>query len=123
MARDFNPSNEPGTCIYCGARLRQSVFKAHTIKRTVSLCCQAPVESQMFRDPKIIASWRSGYYCTACKRELVGDAEDTEVQVTEVPEKRSAVAGYADLFCTRDCGYQFGLIAALQGVRYVKKES
>jgi uncharacterized protein CbrC (UPF0167 family) len=121
MARDFNPSNKPGTCIYCGAGLRHSVFKAHTFKNTISLCCQARVDQRMKRQPGI-AGWAQERFCTVCGRSMVGDAEDTEVRVTEVPERRSAEAGYAGLFCTRDCGYRFGLLAARKGIRYTRRE-
>lgn len=120
MARSFNPSNLPHTCLYCGTKLRQAVYKGHTLQSTISLCCQARVDQRMERRAGT-GGWRNVRFCTGCSRELVGDAEDTEVRETVVPERRSEMYGYHDCFCTRDCGYSFGLLAARKGVRYTQR--
>lgn len=116
MAREFNPSNKPEPCLYCGTKLRYSVFKERTYTRTVTLCCQAGIEWN-YR-PSFGGSYRQ---CATCHREITGQ-DDTE-QVTEtVPESRSKIPGRAGLFCTIDCGFSFGCLAAEKGVRYVRKE-
>jgi hypothetical protein len=114
--RPFGPSNRPDTCLYCGAGLKHDVFKGSTHKTAISLCCRARVEQRTRRTPT--SDWDVVLACTGCGRELVGDAEDTEVRTTVVPERRSRDKGYAGYFCTRSCGYRFGLLAARQGVRY-----
>lgn len=122
MARDFNPSNEPQTCLYCGAKLKHTVYRGHVLKNTISLCCQARVDQRMERQNSV-GGWRSVRFCTGCSRELVGDAEDTEVRETAVPERRSELAGHHGFFCTVDCGYRFGRLAAEKGVRYRRVEA
>ena len=117
--RPFNPSNRPQTCLYCGAKLRHTVYPETSYKTTVSLCCQAPTaESWGTRDGR----WGSHLYCSACTRELVGDADDVETRTHVTPERTSELAGYAGYFCTRDCGYRFGVLAAEKGTRYRRVE-
>jgi len=117
--RPFNPSNQPETCLYCGTKLKVTVFQGHSWSSTVSLCCQAPLATDH------TMRWRDGkdhVMCSQCRRELVPDADDTETKTTVVPERRSEHAGYAGYFCTRDCGYRFGVLAAEKGVRYRRTE-
>jgi hypothetical protein len=116
--RPFNPSNRPDTCLYCGVGLKYTVFSEQRYARTVSLCCQAPVR----QDYGVWeGSWGGQLACSACNRVLVGDTEDTETVEHVTPERRSRDKGYGGYFCTRDCGYRFGLLAAEKGVRYTKR--
>lgn len=121
MARDFNPSNQPMTCLYCGTKLKHKVWKAYTYTSTITLCCQAEIGSGMERAPLGMAGWREVRRCKTCQREITG-VDDTENVTRTTPEKVSARAGYDDIFCTLDCGYRFGKLAADKGVRYIKKE-
>lgn len=117
--RAFNPSNEPDTCLYCGSRLYAHPGKEYTLKNTVTLCCQAPVEQRIERDDTL-SGWRSVSRCSTCRRELVVDADDTEVRERTEVYGRSDTRGYDGVFCTLDCGYRFGQLAASKGVRYRK---
>lgn len=117
MARVFGPSNEPMTCLYCGTKLRRQIFKAHRYTQTISLCCQAPIVFATIPDPSTLANWRNSKACQTCGREITGH-DDTEDRVVERPERQSRYAGRDDTFCTVDCGYRFGLLAARKGVRY-----
>lgn len=116
--RAFNPSNEPGTCLYCGTRLHKHEGKAYTFKNTVTLCCQAPPVTAMEQDSSTLANWRSVMRCSRCRRELVGDEDDLEVRERTETVGRRDYLGYDGTFCTLDCGYRFGRLAASKGVRY-----
>lgn len=116
--RPFNPSNLPDTCLYCGVALPEHPGKEYTHKNTVSLCCRGAVARAMEPDSSTLANWRSVMRCSICRRELVGDADDIETVETVSVFGRSDTRGYDGDFCTLDCGYRFGVLAASKGVRY-----
>ena len=116
--RPFNPSNQAGSCLYCGKKLSAHVGKEITHKNTVTLCCQAPIHHNgAYR-------WSGGpeYSCSRCRRVIQMDGDDTEVQERTVVYGQRDYLGYDGLFCTANCGYRFGVLAAKKGVRYTKRQ-
>lgn len=78
--RAFNPSNRPGTCLYCGHKLR----------------------------------W--------IKRSFTEGPRGVLIPIRERPNLYRKPGDYGDgFFCGLRCGYQFGVLAAGHGNRFVSK--
>lgn len=96
-------TNAPGTCLWCGKKLRQKYdSKYEHYNRSRSLCCKAPVID--------------GHTCEGCGNYV--DSGRRLVSRTKVHER---LGDYGDgAFCTLRCGYMFGVAAAKNGFRLQK---
>lgn len=111
MARDkaYGATNEPRTCLWCGARLTQIMtFNSADlagVPRTTSACCKRPVYTDEMVEHPILR-------CERCH-----ETQSQKVyRRTGEPTGRYGESG-AGLFCRTRCGYQFGHALAQHGRR------
>jgi hypothetical protein len=116
MARDkdYGATNEPRTCLWCGAQLRQITtwtgqFQTESIRRSTSRCCYVAI----YLDP---ASGR--YKCEQCGSD---SAPYTKQRAVTAPTGTYGEDGDG-LFCRTRCGYQFGRALAQHGRRLKPRE-
>lgn len=120
MAREFNPSNKPCTCLFCGRKL---AFKYHSRYESCVDPSKPPKSchcgcTDFETNPKAENGivWR----CMACWAGAGGRPYRKLVSRTKVYDLPGA---YGDgFFCNLDCGVKFARIAAQLGFRAVKKE-
>jgi len=127
--RYFEASNKPGTCLWCGRKLKRPVHVEYE-----------RVPGQWTKPPKTCSSpYRMRHYVCGGSFTLEREGSDeappryecNECGIYHICEPKRRVvsrtftseeAGIADLFCTRSCGEQFGIRAAELGFRLQKKE-
>lgn len=104
--RPFKATNKPGTCKWCGWKLRRPAVTvrgpAEYPKR--SKCCRAPIEQLSERDPRrMICSLCAGY--PGLVRKII----------SKTP-RYDKPGDYGDgHFCGLSCGYRFAVAMANQG--------
>jgi hypothetical protein len=119
VSRPHHASNKPGTCLWCGRKLR---LKCHT-KTTRApgflppnkTCCTSP-------DWKLVDETFGRFECGHCGEEAWGARRTTIVSRT--PTFEGAARGdYGDnAFCGLRCGYAFGVTMAGHGHRIAPRE-
>ena len=108
--KTFGATNEPRTCLWCGARLVQIIERDgawETIDRTKSACCRKPIYLGLDQ-------WNDqpAHRCQKCDRIQV-------MKIHRYPTRATGRYGQDGdgLFCRTRCGYQFGRALALNGRR------
>lgn len=112
MGQPCGATGEPGTCKWCGRKLRQQFYtKYEHVQRTKSLCCKAEITEDEFGTT---VCGKCSKYTSRFKKRLVSS------------KKRFDKPGsYGDgHFCGLNCGYLFGVVLADSGreVRPTKKQ-
>lgn len=120
MSREYDPSNEPDTCLWCGDRLRHSydTVKEQTGKRAAPA---GECYSCMGHEYKRIGpdDWDQPFACASCGTPYYGRKVERIVSRTQRSEKPGAYAdGY---FCTGVCARYFATAAARNGYRFQPK--
>lgn len=115
VMRDFGASNEKGSCLWCGNKLRVKTYTERSepgtgkLKAPSYVCCGA--------------GWKKaeepGYFdCRGCGHQCRGEHSRTIIKRTPVYEG-AAAGDYGDnAFCGLHCGYAFGVSMAGLGRRF-----
>jgi hypothetical protein len=121
----FNPSNEEGTCLWCGKKL---IFFCHTEwentgKEGPDTChyCDCKAEKGEPDPDEYEEGFHfPGYRCPKCHRPVIPR------KIRKVASRRRFwdKPGYAGsgYFCTLRCGHSFAVDAARNGYRFKPKE-
>jgi hypothetical protein len=92
-ARPFNPSNEPGTCLWCGRKLTTQTYKVD------------PTDAKKFIKGDRLGVGGDGYFCTLVDGYSWAVTFAALGQRMVVPKKKQAqpcsdcVNGYCDMNC------------------------
>lgn len=109
MTRPFNPSNKPGTCLWCGRKLRPS-YRAETVGtgkwRRPKACSGCGAEGDVFDKTALPGH----YVCRACSTNLFG------IQRRRLVGRRE-IAPAPEFFDTNTCARAFAESAARDGIR------
>jgi hypothetical protein len=114
----FNATGAPGSCFWCGRRLRQR----HLIERETTNTRRAPSRcyscSTVGPRARFVPAEGGYYQCAACGTEQHGE------RVRRVVSRQKAYdhpGDYGDgFFCGLRCAYQFAVRAAQTGTRLVR---